>query len=30
MNRWICIAQIGITITTELISIIKDIEKKQS
>lgn len=30
MNKWIYIAEIGITIITEVISMMKDIEKEQS
>ncbi|SCS89875.1 Uncharacterised protein [Staphylococcus cohnii subsp. cohnii] len=30
MNKWIYIAEISITIITEVISVMKDIEKEQS
>ncbi len=30
MNKWIYIAEISITVITELISMMKDIEKEQS
>ncbi len=30
MNKWIYIAEISITIITEVISMMKDIEKEQS
>lgn len=30
MNKWIYIAEISITVITEVISVMKDIEKEQS
>ncbi len=30
MNKWIHIAQISVTVITEVITIMKDIEKEQS
>lgn len=30
MNKWIYIAEISITVITEVISVMKDIEKRQS